>query len=213
MAAEIHFNLRVDCESTQRSVNNPALGERALRGLGDILSSAGLKGTFVALPAEAQAHAAVFRDLAAQGHEVGLHLHPAELGVDEFLGVYSAEMQTQIIALAAAQFAEALIPTIGIGAGNGCDGQVLVMQDLLGLDDGFQPKFVKRYANLAKPIREAFAAFAADVRTRSFPDAEHSFWPKKTPVRAAPDPAPDDVSELDELQPEPPRRTGGYGPH
>jgi 3-methyl-2-oxobutanoate hydroxymethyltransferase len=107
------------------------------------------------------------------------------------------------------------IPTIGIGAGNGCDGQVLVMQDLLGLDDGFQPKFVKRYANLAKPIRDAFAAFAADVRTRSFPDAEHSFWPKKkTPVRAAPDPVPDDVAELDELEPEPPRsRTGGYGPH
>ena len=63
--------------------------------------------------------------------------------------------------------------------------------------------------------RDEVKAFADDVRTRSFPDAEHSFWPKKAPVRAAPDPVPDpdEVAELDELEPEPPRRTGGYGPH
>jgi len=67
------------------------------------------------------------------------------------------------------------IPTIGIGAGAGCDGQVLVMHDLLGLDDGFKPKFVKRYAELAGPIREAFGAYASEVRARTFPDAAHSF--------------------------------------
>jgi 3-methyl-2-oxobutanoate hydroxymethyltransferase len=67
------------------------------------------------------------------------------------------------------------IPTIGIGAGVGCDGQVLVMHDLLGLDDAFRPRFVARYAELAAPIREAVAAFARDVRARRFPGPEHSF--------------------------------------
>jgi 3-methyl-2-oxobutanoate hydroxymethyltransferase len=67
------------------------------------------------------------------------------------------------------------IPTIGIGAGVGCDGQVLVMQDILGLDDRFRPRFVKRYAELAQVCRDAFAAFARDVRERRFPGDEHSF--------------------------------------
>jgi len=67
------------------------------------------------------------------------------------------------------------IPTIGIGAGVGCDGQVLVMQDLLGLDDGFKPRFVKRYAELAGVVREAFAAYGREVRSRAFPGDEHSF--------------------------------------
>ena len=79
------------------------------------------------------------------------------------------------------------IPTIGIGAGVGCDGQVLVMHDLLGLDDSFKPKFVKRYAELAGPIRDAFNAYAGEVRSRNFPDDAHSFGIKK--AAAAPSPA------------------------
>jgi 3-methyl-2-oxobutanoate hydroxymethyltransferase len=67
------------------------------------------------------------------------------------------------------------IPTIGIGAGPDCDGQVLVMQDLLGLFDEFQPKFVKRFGELRKPVADAVASYAAAVRDGSFPDAEHSF--------------------------------------
>jgi len=67
------------------------------------------------------------------------------------------------------------IPTIGIGAGAGCDGQVLVMQDLLGLFDEFRPKFVRRFGELRKPVADAVAAYAAAVRDGSFPDAEHSF--------------------------------------
>jgi 3-methyl-2-oxobutanoate hydroxymethyltransferase len=67
------------------------------------------------------------------------------------------------------------IPTIGIGAGPDCDGQVLVMQDLLGLFDEFQPKFVKRFGELRAPVAEAVASYAAAVRDGSFPDAEHSF--------------------------------------
>ncbi len=67
------------------------------------------------------------------------------------------------------------IPTIGIGAGNGCDGQVLVVNDLLGMDEGFQPKFVKRYANLHQTITAAIRTYAQEVREGTFPDEAHSF--------------------------------------
>ncbi len=67
------------------------------------------------------------------------------------------------------------IPTIGIGAGSSCDGQVLVCNDLLGFDGSFQPKFVKRYAELEAPIVDAFRRYAADVRSGSFPADEHGF--------------------------------------
>jgi 3-methyl-2-oxobutanoate hydroxymethyltransferase len=67
------------------------------------------------------------------------------------------------------------IPTIGIGAGADCDGQVLVLPDLLGLNDTFAPKFLKRYAEMAQEVRSAVGAFAAEVRGGTYPDAEHSF--------------------------------------
>ncbi len=67
------------------------------------------------------------------------------------------------------------VPTIGIGAGLHCDGQVLVTPDLLGLNDGFSPKFLKRYAHLAESVRAAVGAFAAEVRTGAYPDDAHSF--------------------------------------
>jgi 3-methyl-2-oxobutanoate hydroxymethyltransferase len=76
----------------------------------------------------------------------------------------------------AARISEALrIPTIGIGAGVDCDGQVLVWHDLLGLYDGRAPRFVKRYAELAGVMREAVEAYAADVRTGAFPAEEHTY--------------------------------------
>lgn len=74
------------------------------------------------------------------------------------------------------------IPTIGIGAGVNCDGQVLVVDDMLGLFTDFRPKFVKRYAELGKAADEAIAAYAAEVRSRNFPAAEHSF-PDVVPVK------------------------------
>jgi 3-methyl-2-oxobutanoate hydroxymethyltransferase len=66
------------------------------------------------------------------------------------------------------------IPTIGIGAGVGCDGQVLVTHDLLGLFDRFTPKFVKKYADLHSEMQRAFAEYISDVQHREFPAAEHS---------------------------------------
>ena len=67
------------------------------------------------------------------------------------------------------------VPTIGIGAGPGCDGQVLVWHDLLGLFDGFRPKFVKRYAELGDAVRAAVAEYAAEVRGGTFPGPGHQF--------------------------------------
>jgi 3-methyl-2-oxobutanoate hydroxymethyltransferase len=67
------------------------------------------------------------------------------------------------------------IPTIGIGAGAQCDGQVLVLHDLLGLNDRFKPKFLKRYASLADDVRSAVSRFRDDVRGGRYPDDAHSF--------------------------------------
>ncbi len=67
------------------------------------------------------------------------------------------------------------IPTIGIGAGTHCDGQVLVMHDMLGLFDDFKPKFVKRYAELKGVVAGAVKKFVSDVREEKFPGEEHSF--------------------------------------
>ena len=79
-------------------------------------------------------------------------------------------------AAVATKITEALsIPTIGIGSGRGCDGQVLVYHDLLGLYEGKSPRFVKRYAELATTIQKALERFAADVRSGSFPEDEHTY--------------------------------------
>ena len=67
------------------------------------------------------------------------------------------------------------IPTIGIGAGPGCDGQVLVWHDLLGINEGAAPRFVKRYADVAGEIRRGLETFAADVRSGGYPADEHEY--------------------------------------
>lgn len=67
------------------------------------------------------------------------------------------------------------IPTIGIGSGNGCDGQVLVIYDLLGLYQDFKPKFVRRYANLHEISTQAVKQYIQDVKTKSFPNEKESF--------------------------------------
>jgi len=67
------------------------------------------------------------------------------------------------------------IPTIGIGAGPGCDGQVLVLHDMLGLNEGFNPRFLKKYAELASTVRAAAGLFADEVRGGRYPTRDHSF--------------------------------------
>ena len=67
------------------------------------------------------------------------------------------------------------IPTIGIGAGAGCDGQILVYQDMLGMYSDFVPKFVKQYANVGKVMTEAFKKYDSEVKDGVFPEEKHSF--------------------------------------
>ena len=73
----------------------------------------------------------------------------------------------------ATQISQAVnIPTIGIGASNACDGQILVTEDMIGVSDGHLPKFVKKYANIHEIINKAMADYATDVHARAFPSKE-----------------------------------------
>ena len=93
----------------------------------------------------------------------------------ERAGCFSIVLEAVPTAVAA-RITELLeIPTFGIGAGPGCDGQVLVYHDLLGLTEGHLPRFVKRYANLSAEIRDALTSYAEEVRSGAFPDEEHSY--------------------------------------
>ncbi len=90
-------------------------------------------------------------------------------------GCFSLVLESVPAQLAAYITARLEIPTIGIGAGAGCDGQVLVYHDLLGIFDRFVPSFVRQYASLHETILEALRAYAADVQARAFPAKEHTF--------------------------------------
>jgi len=93
----------------------------------------------------------------------------------EDAGAFSVVLELVPAAVAARVTEAVSIPTIGIGAGPRCDGQVLVLHDLLGLNDKFAPKFLKRYASLADDVRRALRAFGDEVRAGAYPDDAHSF--------------------------------------
>jgi 3-methyl-2-oxobutanoate hydroxymethyltransferase len=93
----------------------------------------------------------------------------------EQAGAYAVVLEGIPAPLAAEITSTLEIPTIGIGAGPSCDGQVLVIYDLLGMNDAFKPKFVKRYEHFAQRIRGAATEYIEEVRRGAFPTAEHSF--------------------------------------
>lgn len=93
-------------------------------------------------------------------------------------GAFSVVLEKVPATLADKITAEIAIPTIGIGAGAGCDGQILVVDDMLGLFSEFKPKFVKRFATLGDDAKTAIEHYAEDVRSRSFPAQEHTFGEK-----------------------------------
>lgn len=93
----------------------------------------------------------------------------------ESSGVFSLVLECVPAALAKEITQSVSIPTIGIGAGNGCDGQILVTDDMLGLSADFKPKFVKRYANLQPQILEAFKQYIKEVKENKFPSEENTY--------------------------------------
>ena len=93
----------------------------------------------------------------------------------EAAGAFAVVLELMPAPLAAAISKSLTIPTIGIGAGPGCDGQVLVLHDMLGLNDRFNAKFIKHYAQLADTVRDAVRRYAGDVRDGRYPGGEHSF--------------------------------------
>ncbi len=111
----------------------------------------------------------------------------------EAAGCYALVLEGIPAELARIVTSQLRIPTIGIGAGVHCDGQVLVLTDLLGLDDGWVPKFVKRFAELGPAVKGAVSAYAAEVKARTFPDDAHSFH--SSTVRLVPPSEADDREE------------------
>lgn len=93
----------------------------------------------------------------------------------ELAGAFSVVLELMAGDVAKAATAAVAIPTIGIGSGPHCDGQVLVLHDMLGLNDRFSAKFLKRYANLAETVRTAVRTFGDDVRTGRYPETSHSY--------------------------------------
>ena len=93
----------------------------------------------------------------------------------ERAGAFAVVMEGVPSKLAAIVTEKLSIPTIGIGAGDKCDGQILVYQDMLGMFNDFTPKFVKKYENLGDRMRNAFATYIEEVKNGSFPSEEHGF--------------------------------------
>jgi 3-methyl-2-oxobutanoate hydroxymethyltransferase len=111
----------------------------------------------------------------------------------EAAGCYAIVLECIPAELARIITGQLRIPTIGIGAGPDCDGQVLVLTDLLGLDASFTPRFVKRFGEVGEAVRAAVAAYAGEVKARTFPDDAHSFH--SSSVRLVPVAQEDDRDE------------------
>jgi len=105
--------------------------------------------------------------------QAGVLMHDAKAVSDA--GAFAVVLEKIPANLADQITAEIAIPTIGIGASKGCDGQILVVDDMLGLFTAFKSKFVKRYAELGEDAEAAIKAYAAEVRAREFPAAQHIF--------------------------------------
>ena len=99
-------------------------------------------------------------------------------------GIFALVLEGMPMELAAEITDELEIPTIGIGAGSQCDGQILVTQDMLGMNLDFAPKFVKKYSEVGEAIRSAVQNYTDEVRSGAFPDEAHSYHLKKEKLRS-----------------------------
>lgn len=119
-----------------------------------------------------------------QGRDAGAEKLLADARAVAEAGAFAVVLEKVPAVMADRITEEVAIPTIGIGASAGCDGQILVVDDMLGLFTAFKPKFVKRYADLGTQGEAAIAAYAEEVRARQFPADEHTFAAEQ-PQKAA----------------------------
>ncbi len=119
-----------------------------------------------------------------RGEQAAEQLRRDALAVQE-AGAFCLVLEMVPAELAAELTEELQIPTIGIGAGAGCDGQVLVCNDLLGLDSRFQPRFVKRFASLEAVVQGAVKDYVDEVRAGTFPTPEHAFHQREPRAKLA----------------------------
>jgi len=102
------MNCTIDCEATQAYVNDPELGRRCARGFRDVLERFGMKGTFFMIPGDAKVDPGFYRELPSRGHEIGLHLHPADEGFFEFTGVMGPDEQREMIRVTKERWTDAM---------------------------------------------------------------------------------------------------------
>jgi 3-methyl-2-oxobutanoate hydroxymethyltransferase len=119
----------------------------------------------------------------------------------EEAGCYAIVLEAIPPDLAEEVTATVSVPTIGIGAGKGCDGQVLVCYDLLGMYRDLKPRFAKRFAEVGDQVVGAVRAYVEEVQARTFPGPEHSFKPNNAAPRRPAAPPRHDVVDLDEIPP------------
>jgi len=108
MSNDFYLLISVDCEATQHSIRDPQLGQRAVNGVLEILAAEDLLATFFVIPTDLEADPKLYKQALEDSHEVGLHLHPADLGYEEFLGIYGREDQKKIISEASDRFAQVI---------------------------------------------------------------------------------------------------------
>lgn len=113
-----------------------------------------------------------------QGRDAGAAARLVEEAVAlEEAGVFSIVLELMPTTVARRVTQAVSVPTVGIGAGPACDGQVLVLHDMLGLNEGFNPRFLKRYGELGAAVRDAVGRYAAEVREGVYPAPEHGYEP------------------------------------
>ncbi|BHH84082.1 3-methyl-2-oxobutanoate hydroxymethyltransferase [Desulforhopalus sp. 52FAK] len=164
----IRFLKEADCDAVKLE------GGLSMCGVVEALVSAGIP---------VMAHIGLTPQTASQlgGYKVqGKGLEDAKRMLAEAKGLEAAGAFSIVLECVPDKLAQVItssldMPTVGIGAGSGCDGQVLVTHDLLGMFDKFTPKFVKKFADLSSPIKDGIKQYEKEVKDGSYPAAEHSF--------------------------------------
>jgi peptidoglycan/xylan/chitin deacetylase (PgdA/CDA1 family) len=105
---KFYVSWSIDCEATQHSIRDPELGARGSAGFASVMEEFGLKATFFVTPGDVESNPALYRKLGEKGFEIGLHLHPADVGFQEFMGVMDSDQQRRAVAIARERWCQAM---------------------------------------------------------------------------------------------------------